>query len=157
MTSITSLIKFYHVTEIFLQMHLCDQSLVTLTFLGEISRLEFYKDVTRKRDFFAGLSQSNFSYLGLLHGLETLQQCCKRVKIKNQKFLRTISYFQRGYRRKTGMWSFLSPLPNHPHPEQGQSQRDYLDETVTAFKFASYKCFPKIFKLLIAETVLSLG
>ena len=36
-------------------MHLCDQILVTLTFLREKSQLEFYKDLIGETDFFCGM------------------------------------------------------------------------------------------------------
>ena len=42
--------KFYHVTQIILQMLSCNESLVTLAFLWqELSETQFYKDLTTKK------------------------------------------------------------------------------------------------------------
>ena len=51
----TSPSKFYHVIQIVLKMCSCDQSLETVAFVGQnLSQPQFYKDLTRKIDFFEG-------------------------------------------------------------------------------------------------------
>ena len=44
--------KFYHVTQIILQIWLCDQSLVTLAFLGEVIITPISEGFDQKNHFF---------------------------------------------------------------------------------------------------------
>ena len=92
----------------------CDQSLVTLAFLGEkLLSPEFYKDLTRKTAFFERWSWFKFINLGVTQGrkVEILHQCGKRVKTKSQNVLGGNSYICRSYRGKTGRGAFLPPTP----------------------------------------------
>ena len=66
----TSPTKFLHVTQVLLYIWKYDQSSVTVAFLWEqLPKLEFYKGVTRKRNFFEGGSWLNFNNLGLALGM----------------------------------------------------------------------------------------
>ena len=86
---------FYHVTEITLQMQSCNQSLVTLAFLGEKLQPQFYKDFTRKTTFFEGWSWIKFNNLGLALSitLRFYPSVAKGLKLKVIKFCGLISMF----------------------------------------------------------------
>ena len=77
----TSPTKFYHVTQILLQMHSCDQSFVT--------QLQFYKYLTRKKDLSEGCSWFKFSNLELVLvvAFKSYISVTKGLKLKLRKFL----------------------------------------------------------------------
>ena len=92
----TSLTKFYHVIPIRLKMCPCDQSLVTLAFLWEkLSQPQFYKDLTRKTNFFEGWLWFKFNNLGLALGvnLKFYISMAKGLELKVRKFLGLIPTF----------------------------------------------------------------
>ena len=73
----------------------CDQSL-TLTFLWEkLSKVQFYKDLTRKTAFFQGWSWFKFNNLGagLGKNLKFYTNVAKGLKLKVGKFLGLIHTF----------------------------------------------------------------
>ena len=80
-----------------------DQSLVTLSFLGEkLSKPQVYKDLIRKTAFLrSGLGSS--SIIWDWYELEILDQYGKRVKTKSQKVLGADSHICGSYRGKTGI------------------------------------------------------
>ena len=94
--SMTSLAKFYPVTEIILEMWSCDQSLLTLAFLWEkLSQLELYKDLTRKTTFLRVCPGSSSIIwnrgLTLVMVLKFYTSVAKWLKIKVRKFWRLTS------------------------------------------------------------------
>ena len=78
-----------------------------------LSQSQFYKDLTRKTDFFEGWSWFKSNNLGLALGSEISHQCGKRVKTKSQKVFAANSYICRSYRGKTGRGrgGSFCPLP----------------------------------------------
>ena len=67
----------------------CDQSLVTLAFLGEkLSQPQFYKDLARKTRFFEEWFWSKFNNLGLALGmtLNLYTSVAKRLILRVTKF-----------------------------------------------------------------------
>ena len=74
----------------------CDQSLVTLAFLGEkLLSPEFYKDLTRKTAFFERWSWFKFNNLGLALGanLNFCTSVTKGLRLKIRKFWGIIPTF----------------------------------------------------------------
>ena len=66
----TSPTKFYYVTQAIFLIRSCSKSLVTLVFLWEkLSRLQFYKDLTRNIEFLLGWSWFKFQNLRLVLGM----------------------------------------------------------------------------------------
>ena len=90
----------------------CDQSLVTLAFLWE-KLLQFYKDLTRKNNFFVGCSWFKFNNLGLIQGMASqFYTSAGKDWTKSQKFFGTNCEVSKSYRRKTGrrLTSYLAGL-----------------------------------------------
>ena len=117
--------KFYHVTQIALQKWSCTQSLVTflwekLLYLYEESLdqslvvtspwSQFYKDLTRKTNFFEGCSWFKFINLklALLMALELYTDVANELKLKVKKFWGLIpvcgSYWGKTDTKKSWIW-----------------------------------------------------
>ena len=82
--SMTSPTTFFHVAQIALEMWLCDQILVTLTFIWEkLSQPQCYNNLTRKNIFYEGWSWLKMNYLGMALGmaLKFYTNVAKEVKI----------------------------------------------------------------------------
>ena len=94
----------------------CDESLVTLTFLGEkLSQPQFYEDLTRKTTFFETWSWFKFNNLGLTlaMALTVHTSVRKELKLKVRKFWGLILTFVEVTGEKTGRGPFC-PTPSHP-------------------------------------------
>ena len=59
--------------------------------------MRFYRDLTRKTNFFKGCSWFKFNKLGLAprYGFENLSKCCKRIESKSQNVLGANYYVSR--------------------------------------------------------------
>ena len=76
---------------------LCDQSLVTLSFIWEkLSQPQFYKDLTKKTIFFEGRCWLKFNNLGLspCMALAFYKSVTKGLQLKVRKFLELIPAFE---------------------------------------------------------------
>ena len=91
----------------------CDQSLVTLAFLGEkLLSPEFYKDLTRKTAFFERWSWFKFNNLGLALGanLKFYTSVAKRLKVRKFSGL-ILTFLEVTEEKLVGGMAFLSPPP----------------------------------------------
>ena len=104
----TSPTKFYHVTQIILQMWSCDQSLVTLAFLQP----QFYRDLTRKTNIFEECSWLKFNNLGLALGmaLKFYTSVAKGLRLKVRNFWGLILTFVEVTGEKLVGGAFLPPI-----------------------------------------------
>ena len=97
----------------------CVQNLVTLAFLREkLSKLQFYKDLTRKTYFFEEGRWLKFNNLGLALGmaLKFYTSVTKGLKRKSQKVLGVNSYICRCYKGKTCRGKPFCPPSPSPIP-----------------------------------------
>ena len=100
----TSPTRFYHMTQIILEMWSSDQSLVT----------QFCKDFIRKNSFFEGCAWFKFNNLGLAlcMALKFFTSVAKRLKLKVRKFWGLIPTFVEVTREKLVGGPFCSPILN---------------------------------------------
>ena len=99
--SMTSPIKFYHVTQIILYMWSCDQNLITLACsMREVILTSILKGLDQKNHFFEGWSWFKFNNLGLTRdtNLKFHTSVARGLKLKVRKFWGLIPYVCLSYR-----------------------------------------------------------